>query len=80
MQTPTFCGSLFACFRSQTATESERCFFKSRLSVALLNISAVFATEIHFGREKTEHENAPINSNNRFMLELLVADLHAFSD
>ena len=42
---PTFSrGILFACFRSQTAiersqtvTESERCFFKSCFSVALLN-------------------------------------------
>ena len=43
---------LFMCFRSQTAPESERCFVKSRFSVALLNSLADFATEIHFGHEK----------------------------
>ena len=40
-------------------TESERCFFESRFSVAVLCNSADFATEIHFGREKPEHANAP---------------------
>ena len=44
---PTFNrGILFACFRLQTTTESERCFFKSRLSVALLNSLADLATEM----------------------------------
>jgi len=45
--------------RSQIATERERCFFGSRFSVALLHNLAYFATEIHFGREKPEHTNAP---------------------
>jgi len=30
------------------------------LSVALLTSLADFATEIHFGREKAEHVNAPV--------------------
>ena len=38
MLTATFGrGILLACFQSQTATESERYFFKSRFSVALLS-------------------------------------------
>jgi len=47
------------CFRLQIATESERCFFGSRFSVALLHNLPDFATEIHFGREKPEHAKAP---------------------
>jgi len=39
--------------RSRTATESERCFFGSRFSVALLCNLADFATEIHIGRKKS---------------------------
>jgi len=46
--------------RSQIATESGRCFFGSRFSVALLHNLTDFATEIHFGQEKPEHANAPI--------------------
>jgi len=47
---PTFGrGILFACFQSQIATESERWFFVSRFSVALLSSFA----------EKAEHANAP---------------------
>jgi len=37
----------------QTATENEKCLLKLRLSVARLN------SFLDFGREKTEHENAP---------------------
>ena len=53
---------LFACFRSQIVTESERCLFGSRFSVALLSSLADFATEIHLGHEKPEHANAAIIS------------------
>ena len=41
-------------------TKSERCFFGSHFSVALLRNLADFATEIHFGHRKPEHANAPI--------------------
>jgi len=64
---PTFgCWILFACFQSQIATESQRCFCGSRSSDALLRNLADFdrdrnSTEIHFGREKPEHANAPNN-------------------
>jgi len=51
-----FCGNLDIClnyyFQSQIATESERCFFGSRFSVALLRNLADFVIEIHFSREK----------------------------
>ena len=57
--TPTFGrGILFACFRSQVTTKSERCFLGSRFSVALLSSLAEFSTEMDFGREKAEHVNA----------------------
>jgi len=57
---PTFGrGILSACFLVQIATESERCHFGSCFSVALLVSLVDFATEIHFGREKAEHANAP---------------------
>ena len=52
-------GILFACFRLRFTTESERCFFGSRFSVALLHNLADFATEMHYNREKPEHANAP---------------------
>jgi len=59
MLTPTFShGNLFACFWAQTVTE--RCVFKSRFSVALLNSLADFATKFYFSLEKTEHANAPM--------------------
>jgi len=50
-------------------------FFGWRFSVALLNSSADFVTEMNFGREKPEHANAPINT------ELLVfsIDVLAYS-
>jgi len=51
---------LFARFRSEIATKSERCFFGSRFSVTLLSSLTDFVTEIHFGREKPEYANAPI--------------------
>jgi len=35
-------------------------FFGSRFSIALLRNVGDFATEIHFGREKPEHVNAPV--------------------
>jgi len=59
--------------RSQTVTESERCFFGSHFSVTLLRNLADFATQIHFDREKPEHANALIMliTLNDFMLELL---------
>ena len=44
-------GILFACFWSETATENERCCFKLRFSVALLNSLEDFAPEIYFGRK-----------------------------
>jgi len=52
-------GILLLCFRSQIATESERCFFGLRLSVTLLSSLADLATKIDFSREKTKHANAP---------------------
>jgi len=45
--------------QSQIVTESERCFFELRFSVALLRNLADFETEIHLSREKPEHANAP---------------------
>jgi len=51
---PTFGReSLFACFRTQTVTESERCIFKSSFSVALSNSFPCFSNK------KTKHANAP---------------------
>jgi len=38
------------CFRPQIATGSERYFFGSRFSVALLSSLSDFATEMNFGR------------------------------
>ena len=72
---PTFGrGVLFACFWSQIAIESGRCFFGSHFPVVLLCNIAHFATEIHFGHEKPEHANAPIDhkvrSENEFILIL----------
>jgi len=66
---PTFGrGILFACFWSQIAIESGRCFFGSHFPVALL------LTNDRFGHEKPEHANAPIDhevrSENEFILIL----------
>ena len=47
-------------FSHNFGRESERCCFGLRFSVASLGNLADFATEIHFGREKPEHANAPI--------------------
>ena len=52
----------FACFRSRITTRKWKMLFGSRFSVALLRNLADLVTEIHFGREKPEHANAPRRS------------------
>jgi len=50
-------------YRSQFVTATDRkwkMLFGPRFSVTLLRNLADFATELHFGREKPEHANAPI--------------------
>jgi len=67
-------GIQFACFQSQIATESERCFFGSCFSVALL---------LHFGHEKPERANAHIILFQTTHCKLFIAihgDLHHQSE
>ena len=57
---PTFSrGILLEGFKPPTATESERCFFKSIFDPCLDRFLDL-RTEMDFGREKIEHANAPI--------------------